>query len=131
MQAASKILCSGCNNRFAAGRGLLSHLRQTTNPRCKENLQDLEARAQQAAADHAEHLREVLDYDNNDDEADNDADPPQIFAGDFFGAQYDPADLPGWGDEALDNIANEDELPDQYVHNNSPLIGWHTHIISY
>ncbi|KAI0764455.1 hypothetical protein BC629DRAFT_1541305 [Irpex lacteus] len=50
MLASSKVSCLGCNHYFSAGRGLLSHLRQTTNQRCKTILQGFQANVQDEQA---------------------------------------------------------------------------------
>ena len=47
-----KVPCPGCANLFSARRGLFSHLRQTTNPNCKQALQDLQAELRHQPLNH-------------------------------------------------------------------------------
>lgn len=101
MPTLNKVSCMGCNHDFSGGRGLMSHLRQTTNRRCREILRELER------PEPEEHAYEPSDTEDVSDDLE---DLPSSFMGDFFGDNYTADDFPGWGDEQdLDDVLQDEE----------------------
>ena len=107
-----KVPCPGCANLFSARRGLFSHLRQTTNPNCKQALQDLQAELRHQPLNHVDEPADM-----EDETAEGDTVQPQVFAGDFFGDNYSSDDFPGWDDREESDYAGEDESihPEEYA----------------
>jgi hypothetical protein len=94
-----KQTCPGCLRTFSIRRGLLSHLRQATNQRCKRVLEQIEEDVPGIYGENALDEQESSDHENTEVEED-----PEVFGGDFFGNDYAGEDFPGW-----DETSNSDE----------------------
>lgn len=96
-------VCPGCLVPFPKRSGLLNHLRQSSNPRCrairKAVYEDLPG----------VHDDESMDEDRDNGEGDEEEDEPRVFGGDFYGMDYQHEDFPGFED-----MEDDDDDPDYH-----------------
>lgn len=118
MQSSDTQICPGCRCTFSAHGGLDSHLRQTTRPQCKAIYERLQAALSNVEDDLFVSTNQADFSNRTQDEAEEEAEEPEVFGGDFFGTDYGPGDFPGWdqedgGSERGESRSDEDEDEEQ------------------
>lgn len=95
------ITCPGCHKSFNFG-SLGLHLSRTTKPECRAVYKNQRSYLPGAELEDYGSDRSIYD-DDNASESDPGPPPPQLFAGDYFGDEYSEDDLPGWGNNDINN----------------------------
>lgn len=110
--------CPGCLVSFTR-RGFMSHLRMSTNLRCKAVLQAINEDLPSVHEDLDNNANGQPDIEDNEPGAkDSDVDGPRVFGGDFFGQDYDAHDFPGFdGQEHEERDGDEDDGDDDEEEN--------------
>lgn len=97
----------------------MSHLRMSTNLRCKAVLQAINEDLPSVHEDLDNNANGQPDIEDNEPGAeDSDVDGPRVFGGDFFGQDYDAHDFPGFdGQEHEERDGDEDDGDDDEEEN--------------